>query len=169
TGGRAVALPIPGLAEAGYLTNETVFALTAMPPRIAVIGAGPVGCELAQALASEGMPLLSGATIVRVERRDHAKVVHFEHAGASHELAVDELILGVGRAANVADLGLEVAGVAHDRNGVRVDDYLRTTNKRIYAAGDVCTPMRFTHMADAMARIVLRNALFHGRARVSAL
>jgi pyruvate/2-oxoglutarate dehydrogenase complex dihydrolipoamide dehydrogenase (E3) component len=201
TGGRAVALPIPGLAEAGYLTNETVFALIAMPPRIAVIGAGPVGCELAQALrrfgagvtvlevapriliheepdaaarvaqalASEGVGLLTGATIVRIERRDRAKVVHFERAGASHELTVEELILGVGRAANVASLGLEVAGVAYDPNGVRVDDYLRTTNKRIYAAGDVCTPMRFTHMADAMARVVLRNALFRGRARVSAL
>ena len=201
TGGRAAALPITGLAETGYLTNETVFSLTAMPPRLAVIGAGPVGCELAQAfrrfgaevtilevapriliheepdaaarieqaLAGEGVRILTGVKIVRVEQRDRAKVIDFDRAGAVRELVVDELLLGVGRAANVEGLGLAAAGVAHDTNGIKVDDHLRTTNKRIYAAGDVCTPFRFTHMADAMARIVIRNALFHGRARVSAL
>ena len=70
----------------------------------------------------------------------------------------------------VAGLGLEAAGVAYDRAaGVLVDDHLRTTNRRIYAAGDVCSQFKFTHLADAMARIVIRNALFFGRARASAL
>jgi pyruvate/2-oxoglutarate dehydrogenase complex dihydrolipoamide dehydrogenase (E3) component len=201
TGSRPVTPAIPGLAEAGYLTNETVFSLTALPPRIAVLGAGPAGCELAQAfrrlgaevaivevaptiliredadasarvaraLADQGIRILTGCTVTRVERRERTKIMHLEQSRAAHQLAVDELIVGVGRQANVAGLGLEAAGIDYGSQGVKVDDYLRTTNRRVYAAGDVCTPVRFTHMADAMARIVLRNALFPGRARVSAL
>ena len=201
TGSRPVTPGIPGLAEAGYLTNETVFSLTALPPRIAVIGAGPAGCELAQAfrrlgaevailevaptiliredadasarvaraLADQGIRILTGCTITRVERRERAKIMQLEQSRTAQQLTVDELIVGVGRQANVAGLGLEAAGIDYDSQGVKVDDYLRTTNRRVYAAGDVCTSMRFTHMADAMARIVIRNALFRGRARVSAL
>ena len=70
---------------------------------------------------------------------------------------------------NVEGLKLEAAGVEYDREGVKVDDRLRTTNSRVLAAGDVCSRFKFTHAADAMARLVLRNALFRGRARVSNL
>jgi pyruvate/2-oxoglutarate dehydrogenase complex dihydrolipoamide dehydrogenase (E3) component len=82
---------------------------------------------------------------------------------------VDEIVIGVGRAPNV-ELGLDAAGVEHDtQRGVHVNDRLRTTNARIYAAGDVCSRFQFTHAADALARIAIRNALFLGRARASAL
>jgi len=202
TGARAAELPIAGLKEAGYLTNETVFSLTRLPARIAMIGGGPLGCELAQALrrcgaeiailevapqiliredrdavarveralVRDGVTLLTGSNVVAVERRGRDKLIRFERNGANAELAVDEIIVGVGRAPAVAGLNLEAGGVAWDRStGVAVDDYLRTNNPRIYAAGDVCSQFKFTHVADAMARIVIRNALFYGRARVSAL
>jgi pyruvate/2-oxoglutarate dehydrogenase complex dihydrolipoamide dehydrogenase (E3) component len=202
TGARAAELPIAGLKEAGYLTNETVFSLTGLPARIAVIGGGPLGCELAQALrrcgaeiailevapqiliredrdavarveralVRDGVTLLTGSNIVAVERRGRDKLIRFERNGATAELAVDEIIVGVGRVPAVAGLNLEAAGVAWDPStGVAVDDYLRTNNPRIYAAGDVCSQFKFTHVADAMARIVIRNALFYGRARMSAL
>lgn len=207
TGARAAALPIPGLAEAGYLTNETVFSLTALPRRLAVIGAGPIGCELAQAFARFGaeVTLLEAAPqLLGREDRDAAervqaallrdgvkimvsckvssvggarsvsagppgKTIVAEHDGQRRELTVDEVLVGVGRAPNVEGLGLEAAGVSFDRTGVQVDLRLRTTQRRIYAAGDVCTPFKFTHTADAMARIVIQNALFLGRKRTSAL
>ena len=202
TGARAAELPIAGLKETGYLTNETVFSLTELPRRIAVIGGGPIGCELAQALrrfgadvavlevapqiliredrdaaarvekslVRDGVNLITGCNIAGVERRGTEKLIRFERDGVAAELTVDEIIVGVGRAPAVTGLNLEAAGVAYDRNaGVTVDDYLRTTNPKIYAAGDVCSQFKFTHMADAMARIVIRNALFYGRARVSAL
>jgi pyruvate/2-oxoglutarate dehydrogenase complex dihydrolipoamide dehydrogenase (E3) component len=83
---------------------------------------------------------------------------------------VDEVLVGVGRTPNVEGLGLDEAGVRHGPGGVEVDDYLRTSNRRIFAAGDVCSRYRFTHAADAMARIALRNSLFpFGRERVSSL
>jgi pyruvate/2-oxoglutarate dehydrogenase complex dihydrolipoamide dehydrogenase (E3) component len=206
TGARASAPPIPGLAEAGYRTNETLFNLTARPPRLGVIGAGPIGCEMAQAFrrlgsevvvihadahllpredadvaallerrfAEEGIRVVHGATIERVGLRDGAKRLHLTRAGgAAEELAVDEILVGVGRAPNVEGLGLEQAGVAYDRRGVRVDDALRTTNPRIYAAGDICLDWKFTHAADAAAKIAVQNALFSlgplGRKKLSSL
>ncbi|MBP1684294.1 MAG: pyridine nucleotide-disulfide oxidoreductase dimerization region [Deltaproteobacteria bacterium] len=202
TGARAAAPPIPGLAAAGYLTNETVFALTERPQRLAVIGAGPLGCELAQAFARfgsqvsllemapqllgredpdaaqrvatalrrDGVEIHLGCTIPNVERASTDKVLHLVAHGRSSPLPVDEIFVGTGRAANVADLGLDAAGVAFDSTrGIQVNDWLQTTNRRIYAAGDVCSPYKFTHMADAQARIVIRNALFGGRAKASAL
>lgn len=72
-------------------------------------------------------------------------------------------------APNVEGLELEAAGIAFTRAGVTVDDFLRTSNPRVYAAGDICTPYKFTHAADAMARIAIQNALFFGRKRASSL
>jgi pyruvate/2-oxoglutarate dehydrogenase complex dihydrolipoamide dehydrogenase (E3) component len=201
TGARAAAPPIPGLAEAGFLTNETVFSLTALPRRLAVIGAGPIGCEMSQAfrrlgadvwlleshsqiLAREdrdaaevleqafvrdGVHLVLGCTILRVERRGPEKLIQFSRNGTHSDLAVDEILVGAGRAPNVEGLNLEAAGVVCTRDGVQVNDYLQTTNPRIYGAGDICLPHKFTHTADATARIVLQNALFLGRKKVSAL
>jgi pyruvate/2-oxoglutarate dehydrogenase complex dihydrolipoamide dehydrogenase (E3) component len=201
TGGRATELPIPGLRETGYLTNETVFSITELPRRLAVIGAGPVGCELAQAFARFGSQVYliealhgilpkedpEAAEVVRQALfRDGIKVMccgknlqfssdadgkrltvdsHEEH----YALTVDEILVGGGRAPNVEGLGLEAAGVEFDKKGVKVNDRLQTTNPRIYAAGDICSKFQFTHAADAMARIVLQNALFPGRAKASAL
>jgi pyruvate/2-oxoglutarate dehydrogenase complex dihydrolipoamide dehydrogenase (E3) component len=202
TGARASAPPIPGLAEAGYLTNETVFALTSLPRRLAVIGAGPLGCELAQAfarfgsevhllealdrvlsredrdaaervadaLARDGVQLACGRNIVRVERRGADKVLELDRDGERSEVHVDEILVGSGRAPNVAGLNLEAAGVEYDaESGVKVDDRLGTKNPKIFAAGDVCSPYRFTHNSDFQARIVVQNALFFGREKASAL
>ena len=202
TGARAGAPPIPGLAETGYLTNETVFSLTALPRRLAVIGAGPIGCELAQAfarfgsrvsvveamaqvlpredrdaaarieqaLARDGVEFMCSRNITAVERQGGEKVLHLTCDGAEQSLRVDEILVGVGRLPNVEGLDLERVHVEFDlRTGVRVDDRLRTTNPRIYAAGDVCSAYKFTHAADFQARIVIQNALFFGRARASAL
>ncbi len=193
TGARAVALPIPGLSEAGCLTNETLFSLTELPERLAVIGAGPIGCEMAQAftrfgsqvslleqvcqilpreapdaarivadqLKSDGVRIICDTLIERIERRGEARTLHLAGQGSKSELTVDQVLIGVGRAPNVAGLGLEDVGVAFDeRDGVKVDDCLRTTNPRIYACGDVCLPTKFTHTADASAQIVVQNALF---------
>jgi pyruvate/2-oxoglutarate dehydrogenase complex dihydrolipoamide dehydrogenase (E3) component len=82
---------------------------------------------------------------------------------------VDKLLIAAGRLPNVEGLGLEAAGVAYSSRGVQVNDRLQTTQPDIYAAGDICSPHQFTHAADFMARIVIRNALFFGRAKASAL
>ena len=202
TGGRAAAPPIEGLEETGYLTNETMFSLTELPRRLAIIGSGPIGSEMAQCFARfgsqvsliemgehilmredpaaaaivqkqferDGIELCLSARTVKVERRGDEKVLHLEMGGETRELVVDELLVGVGRAPNVHGLGLDVAGVQFDeRVGVTVDDGLRTTNPAIFAAGDICSRFKFTHTADFMARIVIRNALFAGRAKASAL
>jgi pyruvate/2-oxoglutarate dehydrogenase complex dihydrolipoamide dehydrogenase (E3) component len=191
--GASPAVPsTPGLAQAGYLTNETVFSLTELPPRFAVIGAGPIGCELAQcfarfgsqvtvveathgilpredrdaaavvekALLQDGVALLCCGTDLRVDAADGGKRVLVEAHGQPHAVTVDEILVAVGRKPNVQGLNLEAAGVAYDETGVTVDSRLQTTNPRIFAAGDVCSAYKFTHAADAMAQIVIQNALF---------
>jgi pyruvate/2-oxoglutarate dehydrogenase complex dihydrolipoamide dehydrogenase (E3) component len=85
------------------------------------------------------------------------------------EVAGDQLLVATGRAPNVESLGLDAAGIAFTQHGVTVNDRLQTTNPRVYAAGDVCSRYKFTHAADAMARIVIQNALFFGRRKASAL
>lgn len=201
TGARAHRPKIDGLADVGYLTNETVFSLEQLPRRLAVIGAGPIGCELAQAFARFGaeVTLLANhdqilpkedpeaAKIVeRALQQDGIKVVYHcrpvrarselgekiltLEGGEQAEVRVEEILVGAGRAPNVQGLGLEAAQVEYDeRHGVKVDDHLRTSNRSIFAAGDICSSYKFTHAADAMARLVLQNALFFGRGKVSAL
>lgn len=101
---------------------------------------------------------------------DEGKQVHLVTDGRGDVVTVDEILAGTGRAPNVEGLGLEEAGVAYDaRSGVKVNDFLQTTNPAIYAAGDVCLAHKFTHTADATARIVIQNALFRGRKKLSAL
>ena len=192
TGARASELPIPGLAETGYLTNESVFSLTELPKRLAVIGAGPIGCELSQAFARFGSEVYlveSSHGILPQEDRDGAEIVYqamrrdgvqlmccgqeleikknaggkrltVDSHGSGYDLTVDEILVAAGRTPNVEGLGLETAGVVYDKYGIKVNDYLQTTNPRIFAAGDICFRYKFTHTADAMARIVIRNALF---------
>ncbi|MBI4352939.1 MAG: FAD-dependent oxidoreductase, partial [Candidatus Omnitrophica bacterium] len=97
------------------------------------------------------------------------KELHLEKDGKWQVLTADEILVGVGRAPNVEGLNLEAAGVKYSKRGVEVNDFLQTSNPRIYAAGDVCLDAKFTHTADATARIVIQNALFGGRKRLSAL
>ncbi len=284
TGARASHPDTPGLAESGYLTNETVFNLTELPPRLAIIGGGPIGCELAQsfarlgsqvtliekshqllgrededaarlvqaALERDGVRVLLDAVVERVtgmksspvpsppssgewvwvrgpdeeealhsnttsssasqpstinhqpdsERTPHPnplpskargegtgkepltltlspqgrgegtgeKTLILRRSGETIEVVADEILVAAGRTPNVDGLNLEAVGVQYDRaKGIVVDDRLRTTNARIFAAGDVCSPFKFTHAADFMARIVIQNALFFGRSKASAL
>jgi len=202
TGARAAAPPIPGMEEAGYLTNETVFSLTELPSRLAVIGSGPIGCELAQTFARLGSEVtiiergghilpredLDAAAIVQesflrdgvrlfletktvgAARRGSERVVTVERGGKTDDIVCDAILVGVGRAPNVEGLNLEAGGVVYDpQQGVKVDDRLRTSNPRVFAAGDICFPWKFTHTADALARILIANALFMGRQKSSAL
>lgn len=202
TGARAAMLPIPGLAEAKPLTNETVFSLTELPARLAIIGAGAIGCELAQcfarfgsqvtlfevaphilpledpdaaalvaqAFAKDGVNVVAPANIARVVSQGSERAIHYSAGGQEHEGRFDAILLGVGRTPNVEGLNLEAVGVAYDpRTGVQVNERLQTANPKIYAAGDICWRYKFTHMADALARIVIQNALFLGRANANAL
>jgi pyruvate/2-oxoglutarate dehydrogenase complex dihydrolipoamide dehydrogenase (E3) component len=114
-------------------------------------------------LEHEGIRLHLGTQPEAVERGDGQTSVILPGASGAERLAADAILVAVGRRPNVEGLGLDQAGVAFDRQGVRVNDFLQTTNRRIYAAGDICSPYKFTHAADAMARIVLRNALFFDR------
>jgi pyruvate/2-oxoglutarate dehydrogenase complex dihydrolipoamide dehydrogenase (E3) component len=206
TGARAVRLSIEGMEEAGYLTNESVFSLTERPRRIALIGGGPLDCELAQAFRRlgsevvlfhrsshilnkedaeaaeivqkvfirEGIRLILGSEVKRVVKSSEGKTLYFTYQGQEESITVDEILVGVGRAPNVEGLNLEAVGVEYDqKQGVKVNDYLQTTNPRIYAAGDICMNWKFTHAADAAARIVIKNTLFSplglGRSKLSSL
>lgn len=202
TGAKATAPDIEGLKDAGYLTNETVFSLTERPQRMAIIGAGPLGCEFAQtfqrlgsqvvlihkndhildkedadaaeivqqAFIREGVQLILNSKVKRVERTSVGKVVYYESDGKEDSVTVDEILIGVGRSPNVNKLNLEAVGVQYDiKKGVIVNDNLQTSNPRIYAAGDVCMDWKFTHAADAAARIVIQNSLFFGRKKLSSL
>ncbi|BAZ29768.1 pyridine nucleotide-disulfide oxidoreductase dimerization region [Cylindrospermum sp. NIES-4074] len=206
TGARAVQPGITGLEKAGYLTNETVFSLIQKPERLAVIGGGPIGCELAQAFRRLGCEVVlfhSGSHILNKEDADAAEILqkvlvdegirlvlnckleevvtvtegkrlYFSVNSHRDSVTVDEILVGAGRAPNVENLNLEAVGVEYDqRLGVKVNDYLQTTNPKIYAAGDICMNWKFTHAADAAARIVIKNTLFSpfgvGRAQLSKL
>ncbi len=202
TGSRSMLPTVAGLAEAGFLTNETVFDLATLPVSLLVIGGGPLGCELAQAfsrfgcrtviahdeplflpkeerdaaqmvseaLARDGVEIHLNTRVVSVRVKGGKKVVETVNDGNVATIVVDQILTGIGRVPALDGLNLEAAGVAYDAHiGIRVDDLLRTTNRRIYAAGDVCLDHQFTHTADASARIVVQNALFLGRKRISAL
>jgi len=202
TGARPDTPSIPGLVEAGYLTNENVFDLTALPRRLLVVGGGPLGCELAQAFcrfgaqtiiaqrwplflpqeerdaaqllsdafARDGIEVRLNTDVVRVRVEAGQTLVDLVSDDYQSTVAVDAILVGTGRLPNVEGLDLGAAGVDCDAaTGVRVNDFLQTSNPLIYAAGDACLEHKFTHTADASARIVVRNALFLGRQRLSAL
>ncbi|MEL7023413.1 MAG: FAD-dependent oxidoreductase [Pseudomonadota bacterium] len=196
TGARAALPPIPGLADAEPLTNESVFDLQQQPKRLGVIGAGPIGCELAQSFARLGTEVhvfemadrpvqnevaKAGEILADQLRRDGVNLHLSTGAKGIHkrgdirvietedgEFEVDEVLVALGRQPNVDQLNLEAAGVRFDsRRGIEVDDNLRTSNRRIFAAGDVCSKYQFTNNADHQARIIIRNALFFGRGKAA--
>jgi pyruvate/2-oxoglutarate dehydrogenase complex dihydrolipoamide dehydrogenase (E3) component len=131
----------------------------------------PEAAALVQsALESDGVRILLATRLIRAERVGMSRSMVVSNHEKETTIGFDEILLSVGRTPNVAGLGLELVGVDHDlQSGVAVDDFLRTTNPCIYAAGDVCSRFKFTHAADAMSRIVIQNALFMGRKRMSKL
>ncbi|MGB3405054.1 MAG: mercuric reductase [Microcoleaceae cyanobacterium] len=188
TGSRPAIPPIEGLKEAGFLTNEKVFSLTERPNSLAIIGAGPIGCELGQAfsrLGSEVTIINSRDLILPKEDPEAAKVVENQFIaeginilsqsraervevidGKKHlfcgrkQVIVDEILVSAGRQPNVESLNLEAAGVAVGKKGIQVNEKLQTTNSKIYACGDVIGGYQFTHVAGYEAVVVLTNALF---------
>lgn len=123
-----------------------------------------------RSLLRDGVKLALSANILKTEKRGAEKIITVEQGGKTATLAGDEILVGVGRAPNVNGLGLEAGGIAYDpRMGVKVNDMLQTSNPRVYAAGDICSPYKFTHTADALARILIANALFKGRQKTSSL
>ncbi len=202
TGTRPHVPSIPGLREAGFLTNANVFNLTELPRRLLVIGGGPVGCELAQAFrhlganvtivqdkplflereerdaaqilsdafARDGLEVRLNTQVTGVRVENGRKLVDLVSADYRSTIQVDAILTGVGRVPNVQGLDLEAAGVNYDAvKGIAVDDFLCTSNPRIYAAGDVCLEEQYTDTAAASARIVVHNALMRGRKRFSKL
>ncbi len=188
TGARPVVPPIPGLAEAGFLTHEEAFEENELPPSVIILGAGPIGVEFSQMYARLGSQVTVVEMADEILPREDAEVsatlrellgadgIHF-HLGmkvARVEREGDErvvvgedgtrlsahgLFVAVGRQPNTEGLELARAGVALEGAAVQVDDRLRTTAKGVWAAGDVTGGIQFTHAADVMARTVLRNAL----------
>jgi pyruvate/2-oxoglutarate dehydrogenase complex dihydrolipoamide dehydrogenase (E3) component len=187
TGTRPVAPAVEGLKDGEYLTNETVFSLTELPRKLSVFGGGPMGSELAQAfrrLGSEVDLVHSTSSLLPKDEPEAGEVLRrkFERDGISlycgfravraangrltikgtaetRELEYDKLLLGIGRKANVEDLGLEAANIRIRDGGVEADENLRTSNPNVYAAGDVAFPEKYTHAAMATARLCVANAL----------
>lgn len=195
TGALPLAPPIPGLSEAGYLDHTTVFDVDTLPARMAVMGAGPIGLEMAQVFARLGAAvtvldlqpriLLSedediadrlltflkeeGITFRLAERVTAVEVVNDEKVLVTEDgdrIVVDEIFVATGRRPATEGLDLDRAGVTTEQGAVVVDSTLRTSNRRIWAAGDVTGGLQFTHVADYMAKTVLRNALLPGATKV---
>ncbi len=200
-GSAAVVPPIPGLSDVPYLTNETLFALPEKPGHLLILGGGPIGLEMAQAHARLGcrVTVVEGATIAGREEpecvaplrqaleadgvalRDGAKVTAVERDGDGVALVLADgtriagthLLLAVGRAARVAGLGLEAAGVAYSPRGIATDLALRSvSNRRVWAAGDIADPAglgprAFTHVCSQHAGIIARAMLFRLPAKLS--
>jgi pyruvate/2-oxoglutarate dehydrogenase complex dihydrolipoamide dehydrogenase (E3) component len=191
TGSTPTIPPIPGLAEAPYLTNETIFDLAECPSHLVVIGGGPVGLELAQAfrrlgasvtvleaatplakedpecaavvldrLARDGVVIRAGVTVRRVATANEKVQVVVGGTDTEETIEGSHLLVATGRAPNVAHLGLDRAGITCGPHGLIIDKRLRTTNKRVYAVGDVAGALHFTHVANYHAGLVVRHALF---------
>lgn len=189
TGARAAIPSIPGLPDSGYLTNETLFDLTECPKRLAVLGGGPIGCEMAQAFQRLGAEVFlfhkkdrlldredsavsevlmeqftqEGITIFLSTQIDNIELKDQQkiiHFAPNQSLPVDQILVATGRQPNLEGLELHRAGVNFNHRGVIVNDFLQTTNPNIYACGDICLGWKFTHAADSAARLVIKNMLF---------
>jgi len=202
TGARPAPADIPGLADIGFRTSETIFDLAALPRRLGVIGGGALGCELAQAfaalgskvtilqrqpkflpgierdaaeilsraLARDGVETRLNTAVLAARTADGSRVLDVANNELRFPIAVDEVLLSVGRVPNVEDLELDAAGVLRDPTvGVHTDDFLQTTNPDVYAAGDVCMRHQFANVAEATARMAVQNAFAGARERCSEL
>ena len=197
TGSTPAIPPIAGLADTPYFTNETIFDLAECPSHLVVIGAGAVGLELGQAfrrlgaavtvleaatplakndpecaavvldqLARDGVVIRAGVAVQRVAGAD-GKVQVVIGGTPEETIEGSHLLIATGRTPNVADLALDRAGITYGPHGIAVDRRLRTSNKRVYAIGDVAGSLHFTHVANYHAGLVVRHALFRLPVRAS--
>lgn len=188
TGSSPFVPPIPGLADVPHLTNETIFDLTEAPGHLLIIGAGPIGLEMAQAhrrlgckvtvleglkalgnddpeaaalliaaLRSEGVEIVEGAKVEAVRGHSGAIEVHTEGGTV---FSGTHLLVAVGRTPNIDWLNLEAAGIRHGRGGIETDPRMRSSNRKVYAIGDVAGQGQFTHVAGYQAGVVIRSMLF---------
>jgi pyruvate/2-oxoglutarate dehydrogenase complex dihydrolipoamide dehydrogenase (E3) component len=189
--GSSPAIPtIAGLDATMHFTNDTIFDLATRPEHLIIIGAGPIGLELAQAfrrlgsavtvleaaaplsgedaecaaivldqLAREGIAIRNGVAVSRVTHAE-SKVRVVLNSGSEETVEGSHLLVATGRRPNVDGLGLSEAGIAYSGKGITVDNGLRTSNRRVYAIGDVAGGPQFTHAANYHAGLVIRNALF---------
>ncbi len=191
TGSRAGVPPIPGLADVPFMTNETIFKNRILPKHLIVIGGGPIGMEMAQAhrrlgakvtvleafaplakddpemtkivldnLTAEGIDIKAGAAISAVSHSAKGFVVSFKDGS---KIIGSHLLVAAGRVPNVEGLRLEDAGIAYTKRGITVDAGLRSSNPRVYAAGDVAGGLQFTHVAGYHAGLIIRSILFRLR------
>lgn len=187
TGSRPLVPPIPGLDGVPYLTNETLFDLREKPDHLLIIGGGPIGMEMAQAhrrlgcavtviegakalgkddpemaavvldrLRAEGVSIIEDAPAAEIRGRAGAIEVVVRNGRV---LTGSHLLIAVGRKPNVERLNLEAAGIAVAKTGIQTDDRMRTTNRRVFAIGDVAGGMQFTHVAGYHAGLIIRQAL----------
>ena len=189
TGARPSIPPIDGLADVDYLTYETIWGLDELPLRLAVVGGGPIGCEIAQAFCRLGssVSLVEGAYRIMlqdepeaaevvaqklvqdgVDLRTNAPLQQVEktakgvrlYLAGDVQVEVDRVLVCVGRRPLVEGLGLDAANVNHGRGGIEVNNHLRTTQANIYAAGDCTRGDQFTHYASYQGFMAVRNDFF---------
>ena len=200
TGSKPFVPPIPGLADAGYYTNETVFDADALPEHLIVVGGGPIGMEMAQAhrqlgakvtvlemfsimpkddpelvdvvrrqLEADGVTIIEHANIKGIEKTKNGIDVKWttgDGGGPDEILSGSHILVAAGRRPTVHGLGLDEAGIRYSDMGIGVDARLRTSNKKIFAIGDVAGGLQFTHVAGYHAGVVIKNALFRWPAKV---
>jgi pyruvate/2-oxoglutarate dehydrogenase complex dihydrolipoamide dehydrogenase (E3) component len=188
TGSRAGVPPIPGLNDVPYFTNESVFKNRILPRHLIVIGGGPIGLELAQAhrrlgaqvtvleafqplakddpeltlivldaLKADGVDIRAQVAIAEIRKSKSGIDVVLKDGSV---VSGSHLLVAAGRVPNIENLSLEAAGIEYTKRGVTVDQGLRTTNRKVYAAGDVAGGLQFTHVAGYHAGLIIRNALF---------
>jgi pyruvate/2-oxoglutarate dehydrogenase complex dihydrolipoamide dehydrogenase (E3) component len=185
--------PIPGLNGVGYLTYETIWDLDDLPQHLLVVGAGPMGCEMAQAFRRLGSAVTLLSSRDRVLPRDDSDAAAvlgevFEDEGidirlearaerawqdqsrihlvaGGEERVGDALFMATGRRPNVDGLDLQAAGIAYSAKGIEVDEHLRTSQRHIYAAGDCVGSYQFTHYAGWQSFMAVRNALLPGASK----
>jgi len=200
TGTEPVPLEIAGLERTDYRTNEEIFDLETLPPRLAVIGGGPIGCELSQSflrlgsevtlitassellpkddvtaterllklLKEEGMQIFTETEVIKVEKTGQEKKLYLK--GKNDPILVDEILVARGRKPTVEGMNLEKAGITYDNHrGILTNDYLQTSNENVYAAGDVSSPYKFTHISQELSIMALKNALNDAKEKKSSL
>ena len=191
--------PIEGLDSVSYLTNESVFKIDKLPKSMVILGGGPIGVELGQALnrlgvtvtiiernsrilprdevefsermsnilLKEGVQIEAGASAVKVEKKGKGIRLSAERNNKIFEIDAEQILIAVGRKANLELLDLHNAGVKTHMQGISVNKYLQTTNPQIYAAGDIVGPYLFSHMAEYQGKTAAMNAILPFKSRVN--